>query len=82
MNLYINIPYKTGEHKNETKNTKFICLYIKISFSPFFPPSLSTRALLGLQGPRESRGVSRKSAHIYSKHKHAKSEDKPLQIQL
>lgn len=28
------------------------------------------------------RGVSRKSAHIYSKHKHAKSEDKPLQIQL
>lgn len=45
MNLYINIPYKTGEHKNGTKNTTYICLYIKISFSRFFsPPILSTPA--------------------------------------
>lgn len=52
----------------------------------FFFSSLSSWALLGpagaSRGPRESRGVSRKSAHIYSKHKHAKSEDKLLQIQL
>lgn len=33
-------------------------------------------------GSATSRGVGRKSAHIYSKHKHAKSEDKLLQIQL
>lgn len=38
MNLYINIPYKTGKHKNETENTNFIRLYIKISISFFFLP--------------------------------------------
>lgn len=67
----------------KTKNTNYICLYIKISISPhFFPPVPPTGALQAEQGPCGSRGVSRKSAHIYSKHKHAKSEDKPLQIQL
>lgn len=64
------------KNKNK-KNTNSICLYIKISISPFF--SFFKSLLLG---PFESRGVNRKSAHIYSKHKHAKSEDKPLQIQL
>lgn len=44
------------------------------------PPPLGL--CLALRGLCENRGVSRKSTHIYSKHKHAKSEDKPLQIQL
>ncbi len=51
MNLYINIPYKTGEHKNETKNTNYICLYIKISISPLFFPPFSP------QGPRSACGA-------------------------
>lgn len=64
MNLYINIPYKTGEHKNETKNTNFICLYIKISISPlfsFFFFSISPLVALcpALGGPTASRGVVR-----------------------
>lgn len=44
--------------------------------SIFFSPDSSAPARV------KSRGVGRKSAHIYSKHKHAKSEDKLLQIQL
>lgn len=77
MNLYINIPYKTGEHRNETKHN-FIHLYIKISISFFSSQSL-TRALRGLQGAWERRGASRKvctSTEITSM-----QNDKPLQIQ-
>lgn len=76
MNLYINIPYKTGEHKLKEKHS-FHSLYIKISISPHFFRFLLNLCSAGPVEPHESRGVSHKNAHIYSKHKHAKSEDKP-----
>lgn len=52
------------------------------SFFFFHSLHLDSARPAGAGGGRRERGVSRKSAHIYSKHKHAKSEDKPLQIQL
>lgn len=66
MNLYINIPYKNNT--NQTK-TLLSCWYIKISISP--PPVLSTAC----RGAVES--VMKEGTRLL-KHKHAKSEDKPV----
>lgn len=60
----------------QKKNTNYMFVYKNKLLSIFFSPDSSAPARV------KSRGVGRKSAHIYSKHKHAKSEDKPLQIQL
>lgn len=68
MNLYINIPYKTGKHKNETENTNFIRLYIKISISPFF--FFLTLSVLGSAVWEPTESVQ--ECHNYWKHKHAK----------
>lgn len=55
-------------------------VYKNKHFSSFFLFNLSTCSLLACGSLLESHGINCKSVHIYSKHKHAKSEDKPLQI--
>lgn len=58
-------------------------VYKNKHFSSFYFFSTSPLVLCLAYGSLfESRGVNRRSVHIYWKHKHAKSEDKPLQIQL
>lgn len=63
------------------QNTNSICLYIKISISPYFSIS-PLGALLGLQGPTVIAVESVARVRTSTQNKHAKSEDKPLQIQL
>lgn len=59
MNLYINSPYKTGEHKNGTKTLLSYVVYKNKLFFFTLLRSLVESVV--------------KSAHIYSKHKHAKN---------